>query len=111
MLDEQLQVPRRFERSGFRHKLVVRDDLHPLAIFRRDRLLAEGIQKPHYETVVIHVTDEEQVLPSGAIIPKGKEMYPSTSDWGMRGWTYPNLREAKEKFRELQESHANQRPV
>ena len=41
-----------------------------------------------------------RLLPNGKFLP-ARECYPSSADWGMRGWTAMSLTRAKKRFNKL----------
>jgi hypothetical protein len=53
----------------------------------------------HWEVVILHQVPAK-TLPSGRTRAAG-EAYPSTSSWGRAGWTYIELRDARERFEAL----------
>jgi hypothetical protein len=84
-------LPEKFVKRGFKHTLVKRQG--NVAIYKRIQI--ETAQKPHYEVVII--TSHNGITIEGNYIEPG-ELYPSTSQWGLSGWTYNQLEDAQEKF-------------
>lgn len=86
-------LPDNWTRSGFQHLVIAREGMVVL-VERR------GIKhrKPHFEVAKIRVNQER--LLHGRRIEQG-EAYPSSQEWGSRGWTYYTLEEAKAKFAAL----------
>lgn len=56
-----------------------------------------------FETVMVRSHNGYEI--AGNFIPPS-EVYPSTSQWGLYGWTYTNEESAFKKFRELQSRKA-----
>jgi hypothetical protein len=81
--DEELPaVASELRFAGHTLKMVFREK--SIAIYARSRPNSE----PHeYELIVIQHRRQKQ-LPSGAIVPE-REGYPSNSEWGRFGWSFP----------------------
>jgi hypothetical protein len=86
-------LPKQFEKKGFTYKQVKR--IGDKAIFEQTKKGQEGIT---YEVVKINRHNGYEL--GGQKIPPG-EAYPSTSQWGVAGWTYQNIRDAEVKFKKL----------
>ena len=82
-----------FNKGGFTHKVIDRRG-RVLLVERRHRDVAH----PHWEVVRIRVSPEKVVFG----VPRPEcEVYPSSEDWGKRGWTYLTLEDARAKFDSL----------
>jgi hypothetical protein len=84
-----------FTKKGFAYTEIKR--VGNKAIYKQ---VHEEIQeaKPHYEVIVIKSHDGYEI--AGNKIPPG-EVYPSTTQWGVLGWTYVDLEDAENKFKQL----------
>ena len=65
------------------------------AIYRQDK---EGCKTPSFETIKIGSHNGYEL--NGTKIA-ASETYPSTSLWGIQGWTFNTLEDAKKKFKRL----------
>lgn len=96
-------LPTQFHKKGWEHQQLVR--LADVAIYERWK---EGQQARHYEVVRIRQCKESTGTDDKGRVYKrqAQEVYPSSVDWGLRGWTYQQYEDAQKKFRELTESAA-----
>jgi hypothetical protein len=85
------KVPEKFSKKGFKHVLIKREE--SVALYKRKS--EESGHNWHYEVVIIAVHDGTYI--NGNLIEAG-EIYPSTSQWGMMGWTYNDINMAEKKF-------------
>ena len=78
-------LPEEFTKAKFTYTQIDREG--DIAVYER---MEEGLTMPllDYECIIIITTD-------------GKEYYPGASNWGSKGWTYPEYEEALIKFEEL----------
>lgn len=86
-------LPDQWTKSGFRHRVVERRGMVVLV-----SRLALNHRQPHFEVAKIRVNPERSF--HGRRIEQG-EAYPSSMEWGVRGWTYCTLEEAQAKFAAL----------
>ena len=92
-----LAQPRKFKRGPWTFKFITR--LGTWAIFLKRKNGAEpGTIIEGYEVVRIRKMNKDKILPSGKVIPKGKELYPGNKKWGTDGFSYPTLELAQTKF-------------
>lgn len=87
-------LPQKFTKKGYRHTQLKRED--NVALYKRQSL--ENSKIFHFEVVVI--TAHNGTTIEGNYIEAG-ELYPSTSQWGDKGWTCQTLIRAEEKFLEV----------
>jgi hypothetical protein len=87
-------LPQKFTKKGYKHLLVKRED--NVAIYKRSSV--ENSKIVHYEVIII--TSHNGTTIEGNYIEPG-ELYPSTSQWGEKGWTCLNLEKAEERFKEV----------
>jgi hypothetical protein len=81
-----------FTRSGFSHELLRQSG--PVCLVERSR---NGFS--HFEVFILQ-RHKEQTWPNGTITPPGWH-YPSSHDWGERGWTNTTIEKARERFARL----------
>lgn len=86
------KIEKSFTSKGFEFKQILRDG--DMAIYEK---LAPGSKCSSYE--LIHITSHNGYVIAGNKIPPS-EVYPSDSQWGVYGWTYPTLQAAKAKLKE-----------
>lgn len=84
-----------FRRSGMEYTQLERRG--NTAIYRQHRV---GAEPRHDCFEVIKIGAHDGYTMGGAFIPPA-ETYPGASQWGVAGWTYRTLAEAKEKLQEL----------
>src|SRR5262249_55062329 len=89
---QTLQFP--LVKNGYQHDLLERAG--NVCLVQRVNTSTGSV---HWEVVILH-RKPAKTLPSGRTRPAG-EAYPSTSSWGQAGWTYIELREARERFEAL----------
>lgn len=89
-------LPRKLTREGFVMTQMLRKGR--FAVYRRERLTTGAT---HFEVIKILVEPKTRKLPSGSIRKAGSERYPSSSDWGNSGWTFPDQASAERKFHGL----------
>lgn len=94
------KVPEKFIKKGFKHILVKREA--NLALYKR-HMVESTRNTTHYEVVIITV--HNGVTIEGNYIEPG-ELYPSTSQWGEKGWTHSSLEEAEKKFQQVKKKLA-----
>lgn len=85
-----------FTKTGFRFKQIIRDG--DVAIFHKVALQPS----PHdagFEVVVIQKHNEREI---GEVLIEAKEALPGNEQWGVKGWTYPDLFSAEQRFLRLQ---------
>ncbi len=89
-----IKLPETFTKDGFIYNQVCRDG--QIAIFKQSR---PGIQaNTHYE--VGRIRQNAARIQFGTEIP-ARESWPSGEEWGIRAWTYGDLRRAKERMATL----------
>lgn len=82
-------APLEFNRDGYRFKRVWRDGL--VAIYSQTQ---QGADYPAvWEVILLHVAKPHPRDPDQS----PKEHYPSSEQWGVRGWTCLSFARAKEK--------------
>lgn len=81
----------KFVKNGFTHKLLKREG--DKAIFERKKS-----KFVHYEVILVSRHDG-YTLGDSYIEPA--ETYPSSSQWGDKGWTFNSLEKAEAKFSKL----------
>lgn len=89
-------LPLSWTRSGFTHQVIRREGM--VALVRRQH---RDVSDLHWEVVKIRV-HPERLLQERRI--EAGEAYPSSEQWGKRGWTYKSLENARAKFEELTKS-------
>jgi len=92
-------IQSKFFRSGHDHEVLERSG-NVLLVRRQHRT----VSVPHWEVVRIRVSPAKLVFG----VPRPEcEVYPSSEDWGKRGWTYTTLEDAQAKFAELTQKPTN----
>lgn len=86
-------IPKMFSKKGFNYKQVKREGMK--AIFEQSKKGQDGIS---FEVVKINKHNGYEL--GGQKIPAG-EAYPGTSQWGIAGWTYQNIKDAEVKYKKL----------
>jgi hypothetical protein len=86
-------IPKTFNKKGFNYKQIKRDGMK--AIFEQSR---KGQDSVSFEVVKISKHNGYEL--GGQKIPPG-EAYPGTSQWGIAGWTFQDLKSAEGKFKKL----------
>ncbi len=66
-----------------------------VAIYERQRV---GGQAKHYEVVVLK---EGKEWVAGGVTIQASELYPSSEQWGVLGYTYPDLAGAERRYATL----------
>ncbi len=94
-----------FESKGFRYTQVRRDG--DVAIYKQSRIdgaLVNGshMHGSHSAFEVVKIRRHNGYTLAGISFPPA-EMYPSSSLWGLFGWTCVTLEEAEQKFQKLQQ--------
>jgi len=84
-----------FYSKGFCFKLVRRAGF--VALYERWRRSCPE-KVIHYEVVII--TPRKSYMLAGITIP-AREYYPSSEEWGSKGWTYRDEDQARAKFVDL----------
>lgn len=93
-------LPLKFVKKGFRHTQIKRE--RDVALYKRQSL--ENSKVFHFEVVVISSHNGTTI--EGNYIEPG-ELYPSSSQWGDKGWTCISLEAAEEKFKNVQKHVKN----
>jgi len=83
-----------FEKDRFRHALLERTG--DVCLVERTNLVTGSV---HWEVVVLR-HQPARTLPDGSWTP-ASERYPSGNDWGRFGWTYTDVREARQQWGSL----------
>jgi hypothetical protein len=81
------KIEKSFVSKGFEFKQVLRNG--DMAVYEKH---APGSKCSSYE--LIHITSHNGYIIGGNNIPPS-EVYPSDSQWGVHGWTYTTLKDAK----------------
>ena len=84
-----------YSKNGYQYKLIVRDG--KVAIFGQIRK-REPFDYVAYEVIVIEVKPPVTIM--GKDYPE-REVSPGNEEWGIHGFTYTNLSDAKVKMRAL----------
>ncbi len=88
-------LPQKFNKKGFKHTQIKREQ--DVALYKRQSI--ENSKVFHYEVVII--SSHNGTIIEGNFIEPG-ELYPSSSQWGDKGWTCISLERAEEKFKQIQ---------
>jgi hypothetical protein len=88
-------LPLKFVKKGFRHTQIKRED--DVALYKRQSV--ENSKVFHFEVVIISSHNGTTI--EGNYIEPG-ELYPSSSQWGDKGWTCSTLELAENRFKEVQ---------
>ena len=91
-MEQPLSFP--FTKSGFTHVLVERAG--DVALVERTNRQTGSV---HYEVVLIQHEPAKRGRTAGVCLRGGS--YPGTSSWGIAGWTYVTLPEARAKYAAL----------
>ena len=83
-------LPETFRSGGFEHTLERREG--DVAVYRRQRI---GLEDVHYE--VVRIKSHNGFTIAGKTFPPA-ETYPTSEEWGTRGWTFNDEAKAKAKF-------------
>lgn len=86
-------IPKTFSKKGFTYKQIKRDGMK--AIFEQSKKGQEGVS---FE--VVKITKHNGYELGGQKIPPG-EAYPGTSQWGISGWTFQDLKSAEGKYKKI----------
>jgi hypothetical protein len=86
-------LPKTINSKGFTYIQIAREGKK--AIYRQDK---KGYTAPSFETIKIGSHNGYEL--NGTKIP-ASETYPSSSLWGIQGWTFTTLDDAKKKFKRL----------
>jgi len=86
-------IPKTFNKKGFNYKQIKRDGMK--AIFEQSK---KGQDSVSFEVVKISKHNGYEL--GGQKIPPG-EAYPGTSQWGIAGWTFQDLKSAEGRFKKL----------
>jgi hypothetical protein len=86
-------LPKTINSKGFTYVQIAREGKK--AIYRQDK---EGYTSSSFETIKIGSHNGYEL--NGTKIP-ASETYPSSSLWGIQGWTFSSLEDAKKKFKRL----------
>jgi hypothetical protein len=86
-------IPKTFAKKGFSYKQIKREGMK--AIFEQVKKGHTGVT---YE--VVRIIKHNGYELGGQKIPAG-EAYPGSSQWGISGWTFQNLKDAEGKFKKL----------
>ena len=82
-----------FTRKSFVHNQIKRDG--KIAIYERWKANPET---KHYE--VVKIGSHNGYTIAGQFVAPS-EVYPSSTAWGVTGWTYNTINEAEKKFKQL----------
>ncbi len=85
-------LPQKFVKKGYKHTLIEREG--DVALYKRQS--TENSKVFHYEVVII--TSHNGTTIEGNYIEPG-ELYPSSSQWGERGWTCVTLEQAEARYK------------
>jgi hypothetical protein len=90
-----MSLNERFKKNGFTYHLVKRNE--SCAIYTQKK---EGFSYEYFEVIKIQ-TVKKDVDTSFMTLKAGTEFYPSSNEWGSKGWTFKTLEQAEKKFDEL----------
>ena len=85
------KIGKEFTRSGFVHKLVIRQG--DVAIYKR-----RGVKCDDYHYEIVKISSHNGYKLGGQYI-ESAETYPGASLWGIQGWTCNTLEHAEAKFK------------
>jgi hypothetical protein len=85
-------IKEKFIKDGYTHTLLKRKS--DVAIYEQRK----NKNNIRYEVVIINRHNGYNL---GDTYIEPSETYPSTSEWGLRGWTFVDLTKAEEKFKSL----------
>ena len=91
------KLEKEITKKGFIYKQLKRVGNKAIYSQKRDDKDATRI---NYEVIVIKSHDGYEI--AGNKIPAG-EVYPSSTQWGVLGWTFVDLQDAENKFKKLKE--------
>jgi len=91
------KLEKKFSKKGFTYTQVKRVGMKAIYSQVKDDI---ETSTERYEVVVIKSHDGYEI--AGNKIPPG-EVYPSSTQWGVAGWTYLDLKSAENKFLKLKE--------
>ena len=83
-----------FTKDRYVHALLERDG--DVCLVERTNQLTASV---HWELVVLQHEPAKR-YPSGRVLP-AHERYPAPSQWGSAGWTFTDLTEARQRYRNL----------
>ena len=95
--DPSLCLPRKFKKSGWTFRCLDRSEQWGLYEKSKDCYPA-GSTCTGWEVVKIRKRSKDKTLPSGSVLPKGQEYYPTSEDFGTYGFAHSTLESAMEKF-------------
>lgn len=84
-------LPEKFTKKGFKFTLIKREN--DVAIYKRS--IAGSSKTTHYEVVII--TSHNGIFIGKNFIEPG-ELYPSSSQWGDKGFTCVSIEDAEARF-------------
>jgi hypothetical protein len=88
-------LPLKFVKKGFKHTQIKREG--DVALYKRQS--GENSKVFHFEVVIISSHNGTTI--EGNFIEPG-ELYPSSSQWGDKGWTCITLEDAEKRFKTTQ---------
>ena len=96
-------LPLQFKKHEWHYEQEVREG--DIAIYRRWKVYSrptadkDGPGAVHYE--VIRVGWQDAYIDNRRIQHEAGELYPTSREWGKKGWTFKTLPEAMEKYNTL----------
>jgi len=84
-----------FNKKGFKYTQIVRKSSH--AIYQQENVSVKNSSK-RYEVVEIKSHNGYEI---GGSKIAAAEVYPGSSQWGLLGWTYLDLKSAEKRFNKL----------
>ena len=91
------KLEKEITKKGFIYKQLKRVGNKAIYSQKRDD---KDVTRIHYEVIVIKSHDGYEI--AGNKIPAG-EVYPSSTQLGVLGWTFVDLQDAENKFKKLKE--------
>jgi hypothetical protein len=89
------ELPAVFRSEGFDFKLLLRDG--DVALLRKTK---KGYSFETYEVVIVQKETRRRVWPDGRVTEPCERM-PASEQWGVHGWSFSDIRDARRKFYEL----------
>ena len=93
------KLPLTFKKDQFDYKQIMRDD--EKALYAQGYASSDGktFDIVAYEVIKIRQQKANTVSIGGVDVEfKEKELYPSSEQWGMFGWTFLKLENAKQRY-------------
>jgi hypothetical protein len=89
------KLEKQFVKKGFKFTQVTRKG--DVAIYKQESVAVKD-PKANYEVVIIKSHNGYEIGGSKIV---AAEVYPGSTQWGLLGWTYPDLSGAEERFKKI----------